>query len=497
MRPRRGVADQTAAMTSTLTAGDVDRILALDATGQAALVRSGELTPEDLLWVAIDRIERFNPLLNAVVVKAYDQAEKAVRDGLPDGPFRGVPYLLKDLGLEMAGLSLHEGSAYLKDYVSGRDSVHVTRLRKAGLVVLGRTGSCEFGMKPTVETRLHGATHNPWDLARSPGGSSGGSASAVAAGMVPIAGGSDAGGSIRIPASACGLFGLKPTRGRNSYAPHYGDVFGGAACEGVLSRSVRDSAAVLDVTAGPGLGDPYAAHPPVRPYVDELGRPVGSLRIAFTRTPADGRTPDPDVVVSVERTVDLLESLGHEVFERDLDELTPDVGKAIGVMYGAAVDWCIRYWTRQLGRGPRDDELEPMTRALWEGGKAVSAGDYLLSVTDLQAFTRRVAGAMTEFDVWLSPTVGTPPPLLGAMTETDADPWRGNDVAGDFVSFPLVTANVTGNPAMSVPLGHDSSGLPVGSHFMAGYGREDLLFRLAAQLEDACPWRDRRPTLPG
>jgi len=202
-------------------------------------------------------------------------------------------------------------------------------------------------------------------------------------------------------------------------------------------------------------------------------------------------------VAAAEDTARLLEELGHEVFERDLTELTPAVGNAIGTMWGAAVDWAIRYWVRELGREPADDDLEPFTRALWGHGKRVSGGEYLLAVTDLQAFTRRVADAMSAFDVWLCPTLGTLPPALGLMTDTDEDPWRGNDVAGDLVGFPLVTANVTGNPAMSVPLGWTAAGLPVGSHFMARAGREDVLFRLAGQLERARPWADRWPATPG
>ncbi len=480
---------------TTLTAGDADRITGLDATAQAGLVRAGELSAADLLEAAIDRIERLDPALNAVVITAYDAARKAVADGLPAGPFTGVPYLLKDLGIEAKGMPLHEGSRYLRGYVSARDSTLVTRLRAAGLVLAGRTGACEFGMKPTVETRVHGATRNPWDLTRTTGGSSGGSAAAVASAMVPMAGGNDAGGSIRIPASACGVFGLKPTRARNPYGPHYGDVFGGVCAEHALTRSVRDSAALLDATQGPDLGDPYAAPPPRRPYAQEVGVPPGRLRIAFTSTPADGRHPDPEAVEAVIRTASLCEELGHEVFERDLDELTPEVGEAIGTMYGSAVDWYLTYWTRELGRGPEDDELEPFTRAIWEHGKAVTGGEYLMSVTTLQSFTRRVAEAMTGFDVWLSPTLGTLPPLLGSMTDTEQEPFRGNEIAADLVSFPLVTANITGCPAMSVPLGTSETGLPVGSHFMAKYGREDVLFRLAGQLEQARPWAQRRPAL--
>jgi amidase len=477
-----------------VTASEAERIVALDAIGQAELVRTGELTAEDLLLLTIDRIERINPALNAVVVKAYDSARQAV-GSLPTGPFTGVPYLLKDLGLEAAGLPLHEGSVFLRDYVSTRDSTLVTRLRAAGLVILGRTGSPELGMKPTVETRLYGSTHNPWDLTRSTGGSSGGSAAAVASRMVPMAGANDAGGSIRIPASACGLLGLKPTRARTPYGPHYGDIFGGGCVEHAVTRSVRDSAALLDATAGASPGDPYPAPPQRRPYATEVTRPVERLRIAVTSVPADGRKADAECVSAVQDTAALLVDLGHDVFERNLTELTPEVGAAISTMYGAGTDWAIKYWIRELGREPTDEELDPFTRALWGHGRSVSGGDYLLAQTTLQALTRKVAEAMAVFDLGLSPTLGTLPPKLGTMTSTQDDPWRGNEVAADLVAFPLVTANVTGNPAMSVPLSWTSAGLPVGSHFMARFGREDVLFRLAAQLEQTRPWAERRPAL--
>jgi amidase len=314
--------------------------------------------------------------------------------------------------------------------------------------------------------------------------------------MVAMAGANDAGGSIRIPASACGLFGVKPTRARTSYGPHYGDIFGGGCVEHALTRSVRDSAALLDATAGPGLGDPYPAPPQEHPYAVEVARPVERLRIAFTTVPADGRKAADECVAAAAETAELLSDLGHEVFERDLTELTPEVGAAIGTMYGAATDWALKYWIRELGREPTDEELDPFTRALWDHGKQVSGGDYLMAQTTLQAFTRRVAEAMADFDLWLSPTLGTLPPRLGTMTSTPDDPWRGNEVAADLVAFPLVTANVTGNPAMSVPLSW-VEGLPVGSHFMARFGREDVLFRLASQLEQARPWADRSPALPG
>ena len=480
-------------MTLNLTEADQARVARLDATGQAELVRQGELEPADLVEVAIARIDRLNPILNAVITQAYTQAYDAVAAGLPDGPFRGVPFLLKDLVTEAAGIRFCEGSRFLADNVSTVDSELVVRYRRAGLVILGKANTCEFGMKPTAEPWLFGPTANPWDTRLTTGGSSGGPAAAVASGMVPMAHASDAGGSIRIPASCCGLFGLKPTRARNTMAPLYGDVLGGWGVEHALTRSVRDSAALLDATAGPAPGDPYLAPPPERPYVAEVGRPPGRLRIGWTARPAEGRPVHPDCRAALERTLVLCEELGHEIVERDLPGLTPEVGEAIGAVYGAATVWVVRYWSRHLGRDPERSELEPFTWALYEHGLRVGGGDYLLAVNDLQVFSRRVAEAFADLDVWMSPTLATPPLPLGVMVPTDADPWAGNQESAAMLGFPLVVANITGCPAMSVPMHWSPAGLPMGVNVMARFGDEGTLFRLAGQLEQARPWADRWP----
>lgn len=480
-------------MAQNLTRSDREHLATLDATAQASLVRAGELTRSELVEAAIARIEQLNPTLNAVVTTVFEQALAGAEAAPADAPFCGVPFLLKDLAMEAEGIRFCEGSRFLSGHVSTVDSESVVRMRAAGLVMLGKTNTCEFGLKPTAEPLLFGATANPWDTGRTPGGSSGGSAAAVASGMVPMAHGNDSGGSIRIPASCCGLFGLKPTRARNTFAPLYGDAFGGWAVEHALTRSVRDSAALLDVTRGPAPGDPYAVPPPERPYVDEVGRPPGRLRVAYTTRTADGRPPHPECRRALEDTVALCESLGHHVLERDLTELTPDVGERIGMVYDAAAVWIVRYWSRIVGRAPERDELEPFTWALYERGLAATGGDYLLAVTDLQSFARRVAAAFQGFDVWMSPTLAQLPPPLGSMTETPEEPFRGNDVAGELVAFPLVVANITGNPAMSVPAHWAEDGLPVGVNVMAAFGDEGTLFRLAAQLEEARPWAHRRP----
>jgi amidase len=333
-------------------------IAALDATAQAGLARKGEVTAVELVDWAIQRIEALDPELNAVVTRTFEQARAAAVAG-PAGPVTGVPMLCKDLALEQPGVRFTEGSRFLRANTSTFESELAARYRRSGLVSLGRTNTPEFGMAPACEPVLFGPTRNPWNTARSTSGSSGGSAAAVAAGMVPVAHGNDLGGSLRYPASACGLFGLKPTRARNSLAPRYGDIVGGAACEHVLTRSVRDSAAILDATAGPVRGDPYPAPPPARPFADEVGTDPGRLRIAYSLATPEGPLGHPDCLAALDDAVDLLTGLGHDMVEVGFCGLTPAVGAAIGTMINAATAWIVRYWCRHLGREPGPDELEP------------------------------------------------------------------------------------------------------------------------------------------
>jgi amidase len=435
----------------------------------------------ELVEGAIDRIEALNPTLNAVVTPTFESA-RAVAAAGPTGPFAGVPMLLKDLALETEGVRFTEGSRFLRDYTSSFESELAARFRRAGLVSLGKTNTPEFGMAPACEPARFGPTRNPWDLTRSTSGSSGGSAAAVAAGLVPIAHGNDLGGSIRYPASACGVFGLKPTRARNPLGPRYGDVVSGAACEHVLTRSVRDSAAVLDATAGPEAGDPYWAPPPARPFAAEVGTDPRRLRIAFSPRTPEGPPGHPDCLAALDDAVQLLDALGHDVIEVGFCGVTPAVGAAIGTMLSAGTAWILAYWIRELGREPEEDEIEPMTRELWEAGQRVSAADYLLAVEDLQEFSRRFAGFLGDVDLWLTPTLSAPPLPIGEMA-------RG----GETVRYAGVIANITGNPAMSVPLWWNADGLPIGVHFLARFGAEATLFRLASQLESARPWADRWP----
>jgi amidase len=469
----------------------VTDVSALDATAQAELVRTGEVSAEELVTSAIERIERLNPQLNAVITKIYEHALTEATTAT--GVFAGVPFLVKDLIAEVAGVPFHEGSSYLRDFVSTFDSAIVRRFRAAGLVIVGKTNTPEFGMAPTAEPTRYGATRNPWDPTRSTSGSSGGSAAAVASGMVAMAHGNDMGGSIRYPASACGLFGLKPTRGRVSLAPYYGDAVNGAAVEHALTRSVRDSAALLDAIAGPEIGDPYWAAPPARPYADEVGADPGTLRIAFSPRTAGGGLGHPDCLAALDDAVALLSDLGHEVEEADLPGLDDEVGAAIGTMFDAATAWIVDHWERRLGRAPQPGELEPLTAAYLEQGRQVTAAHYLLAVETLQRFARVVAEFMSTYDMFLTPTMSTPPLPLGEITSTPDEPLRALERGGATVAYSGVVANLTGNPAMSVPLWWNADNLPIGVHFLGRYGDEAGLFRLAGQLEHARPWSDRRP----
>jgi amidase len=466
----------------------------LDATEQAGLVQRHDVAPAELVAAAIERIEALNPTLNAVVTPVFDRALDAAKGTLA-GPFAGVPYLLKDLACEMDGVRFTEGSRFLANNVSTFDQELVVRLRAAGLVILGKTNTPEFGMAPACEPLLFGPTRNPWDPDRSTSGSSGGSAAAVASGMVPFAHGNDLGGSLRYPASACGLFALKPTRARNPLGPAYGDVAAGGAVEHALTRSVRDSAALLDATAGPAPGDPYWAPPQVRPFTEEVGADPGRLRIAYTARTPDGDLGHPDCIAAVEHAARLCESLGHEVVETDWPGFTADVGDAIGTLIHGAIGWILRYWIRHIGREPGIDEIEPLTRVLWEGSHRVTAADWLVAVEDTQRFSRRVAQFFQGFDVFLTPTMSAPPLPIGTMVSTPDDPWRSMEVSAPTVRYAGVVANLTGNPAMSVPLHWNDDGMPIGAHFLGPFGDEATLFRLAAQLEQAQPWADRLPQI--
>ncbi|MGH9356876.1 MAG: amidase [Terriglobia bacterium] len=471
-----------------------EELAGLDAVGQAELVRRKQVKPIELVDAAIARIERLNPKINAVVTPMFESARESARqeDRLPAGPLRGVPFLVKDLVAACAGVPLTSGSTFLKSYVPDHDSELVSRLRRAGLVILGKTNTPELGLVCTTEPRLFGAAHNPWDLTRTTGGSSGGSCAAVASGMVPMAHANDGGGSIRIPASCCGVFGLKPTRGRNSLAPDMGDIMGGLAEEHAVTRSVRDSAVLLDATAGPAPGDPYWAQPPARPFAQEAGAEPGRLRIALITSTVMGTPLHADCRHAAEDAAKLCAGLGHEVS----DDVLPINGerfiKAFMTVWAAGCAAAIESWTQAGGPAPREDLFEPFTWGLYQTGRQISASAYALSLAELQGLSRQVAKFMLRYYLALTPTLGRPPVPLGWFSAPPLSVLEVQARMAEFVPFtPL--ANVTGQPAMSVPLYWNEEGLPIGAHFIGRYADEATLFRLAAQLEIARPWASRRP----
>jgi amidase len=466
----------------------------LDATAQAGLVRRGEISPVELAEAAIERIQRVNPVINAVVRPLFADGLAAARNIRRGAPFAGVPFLLKDLLAAYAGAELTAGSAFLRNFVSGHDSELVRRYKQAGLVILGKTSTSEFGILGTTEPRLFGPTRNPWDTDRTPGGSSGGAAAAVASGLVAAAHGSDAAGSLRIPASCCGVFGLKPTRARTSLAPDYGDLVSGLWVEHAITRSVRDSALLLDATAGPAAGDPYRAPPPNDRFRDEVGRDPGRLRIAVTTAAPNGARVEPDCVQAAFDAAQLCSELGHQVTELALVADLERLSAAFEVIWPVGAAWTVAHWEKIMGRAAGEEDLEPITRTLSQIGRRTTAVDYLEAVCDLQWLSRSLAADFGPYDVWLTPAVATLPPRLGWIQSTPDDPLLGYRRDDEFCAFTAI-ANVTGRPAMSVPLYWTVDGLPVGTQFMAEPGAEDVLIRLAAQLERARPWADRHPPL--
>jgi len=484
-----------------------------DGLGLAELVRAGQVSPAELVDEAIARIEATNPRLNAVIRKMYEQARETARTGAPDGPFGGVPFVIKDLLCTVAGVPTSCGTRILKDVPAPHDSEMVRRYRAAGLIILGKTNTPEFGLVPYTEPVAFGPTNNPWDLTRTAGGSSGGSAAAVAAGMVPLAAGGDGGGSIRIPASCCGVFGLKPTRGRTPTGPDAGENWRGYVQEHVLTRSVRDSAAVLDAVAGPEVGAPYWAPPQRRPYLEEVTIEPGRLRIAFSSRPLLGHNVDAECEQGMQATARLLEGLGH-----DLVEAAPTLDReafsiAFLMMIAAETRDAIMQAAKLAGRKTSLADFEIGTRALAMLGQAFSAGEYAGALNYLQASSRGIAHFFEEYDVLLTPTLARPPVPTGSLQPTAAERrqveimsrlnagWLMKalgiikplaDKTFEFMPYTPVF-NVTGQPAMSVPLHWTAGGLPVGMHFVGRFGDEATLFRLAGQLERAQPWVERTP----
>jgi amidase len=468
-----------------------DELATMDALDQAALVRTGRVTALELVDAAIERIEALNPTLNAVIWTRFEAARDEARRPVPGAPLAGVPFLLKDLGATLAGMPQEEGSRAGRGRISPADTELARRYVAAGLIVLGKTNTPEFGNHSTAEPESHGPTRNPWDTGRTAGGSSGGSAAAVASGMVPAAHGNDGAGSIRIPSSCCGLVGLKPTRGRNSWAPA-GDAMAGIAVEHVLTRTVRDSAAILDATAGYVPGDPYIAPVPARPFVREAGAAPGRLRIGWSATPPIPAIVDPECAAAVRSTADLLASLGHDVEEAspafDGEFLIEPLVRVWAASYLASV----RTIEAERGRPVADEELEITTRELVEYARRRDPADLIDALDRLASVARTAAPFFARYDAWLTPTLARRPERLGVLNQSQGgavEYWR---MDCEFNPWnPL--ANVTGQPAISLPLAMSSDGLPIGSLLTGRYGDEATLYRLAGQLESASPWSGRRP----
>ena len=486
-----------------------------DGLGLAELVKNKEISAAEICEEAIIRIERVNPALNAVITTMYDLAREAVQKNLPDGSLRGVPFLLKDILGDFAGVPQTMGSKALKNYIPAQDSELVRRYKKAGLVILGKTNTPEFGLKGITEPELHGPTRNPWNTEYTPGGSSGGSAAAVAGGMVPMAYANDGAGSIRIPAACCGLFGLKVTRGRTPNGPNHGRTWQGAIVEHVISRSVRDSAAILDATQGPDIGAPYILPPPEQPYLYETQQDPEPLRIAFdAQSPIDTEV-HPECIQAVEHTVGLLEELGHEVEEARPQVNGQALAKGLIILYSGEVAAILDDLVPLLGRKAKPSDVESITWTLGLLGRTYSAGRIVRAKREWELAARIMGRFHETYDIYMTPTLAYPPVRIGELDPKPIERALLKVInAFGLGRFLLATgaidklavqnlsktpftplANFTGQPAMSVPLHWTLDGLPCGMHFMGRYGDEATLFQLAAQLEKAQPWFDRRPAV--
>jgi amidase len=461
-----------------------------DAVGLAELVRNKQVRPEELLDEAIARTAKVDPEINAVVVKHYDYAERQIERGLPDGPFTGVPFLLKDLEL-LEGTRTTSGASVYKDNVADHTGTLALRFLKTGVTIFGKSSSPEFGLMPTTEPRLFGPTRNPWNLAHSSGGSSGGAAAAVAARIVPVAHASDAGGSIRIPASASGVFGLKPTRARNPIGPDRGEGWAGFSCGHVVSMSVRDSAAILDAIHGAEPSSPYVAPPPKRPFAEEVGRDPGRLRIAFTDKSPYGETIDPEIAAATREVAALLAGLGHDVEERT-PQLAADPAAVMSTIIGANTALNVRLAEHRFGRAMTHEDFEVLTLATAHNGQKATAADYVAAQQSAFQISRGLAAFFQTCDVFLCPTLCSPPLRIGELDTMSQDL---SQIAPTLRRYMPATSmfNMSGQPSMSVPLAWNAAGLPLGMMFSARFGDEAGLFRLAAQLEQARPWKHKLP----
>jgi amidase len=473
-----------------------EELMFRSAAEQAALVRDGEVSARELVDASLAAIERLNGELNAVVTRC-DERALAEADAVSAGderPLAGVPLLVKDLGAMTEGVRTTMGMRALGEWVPEADSATVRRLRAVGAIVVGKTNLPEMGILPVSEPARFGPARNPWDTSRTPGGSSGGSAAGVAAGMVAIAHGNDGGGSIRIPASCCGLVGMKPSRGRVSWAPHLSELAAGFATDGVLARTVRDSALGLDILAGYEPGDPYWAPDPSAPFVDALEREPGSLRVAFVVDSPNGVPVDPDCVAATRRAAELLESLGHQVQEIEIEADEAYVTNFVTVWIAGTANE-VETWGRIAGLQLDIEQLEPLSRQMYDMSLQLSATDYLRALDWLHDYSRRLVSMWGGIDVLLTPTLAKPPIEIGALEPKEGEPPIQMLMnSATWVPFTPVW-NVTGQPAVSLPLHQTEGGLPVGVQLVGPPAGEELLYSLSAQIEAAEPWSDRRPAL--
>lgn len=463
-----------------------------DALGLAGLVRSRQVSASELLDEAIARADRVDPKINAIVVRHDDYARKQIDNGLPDGPFTGVPFVLKDLDL-LAGTRTTFGASIFKDNVAKHSGTLTQRFLDAGVSIFGKSASPEFGLMPTTESRLFGPTRNPWNPAHSAGGSSGGAAAAVAARIVPMAHASDGGGSIRIPASACGLFGLKPTRARNPLGPDRGEGWGGFSCGHVVSISVRDSAAMLDALHGPEPSSPYMAPPPERPFLDEVSRAPGRLRIAFTDRSTYGEPIDPEIAAAIRDVANMLERLGHHVEER-APVLPHDPAVIMSDIVSGNTALSVRTAEQAFGRAMTADDFENLTLASASKGSKAAAVDYVAAQVRAFQIARTLATFFDTCDVFLSPTLCTPPVRIGEIDTMADDLSSIASILRGYIPGTSMS-NISGQPSMSVPLAWNKAGLPLGMMFAGRFGDEATLLRLAAQLEQERPWKSRLPPI--
>jgi len=473
-----------------------EEIRGLDATAQADLVASGEMSALELLDIAVERAEQINPEINAIIHPEYEAAAALAETDLPAGPFTGVPFIFKDLGAGLAGQPMHMGNRLLKEHgmTVPFDTFLGAKFRSAGLVTMGRANTPEFGILPTTEPESHGPSKNPWDLTRSTGGSSGGSAAAVAAGIVPMAHATDGGGSIRIPASSCGLVGLKPSRARVSQGPLMGDSMSGLVSELVVSKTVRDTATMLDWVHGAEPGDPYGCPDPERPYVQELGADPGTLNIVILTESMTGDLLEPAVIEAAHAAGRKLEALGHNVSGAVLPELgeADELYETFITRWAAGMAQTAGIVEKIVGRELTADDVEPLTWTLIERGRSESGAKYLGAIGAHQLMARMIAGIYENgVDLVLTPTLGALPPKLGHYDQYGDDPMDAMLKARRFANF-TGAFNATGQPAISVPLEMSDEGLPIGIQLVAPIWREDILIRVAAQLEEAHPWAHRR-----